>query len=185
VDTLAGIAQSIQPENELERRIMADHAWMAGAAWGDPRPGHPEGSVAEHIAEVLANIDKIALGSADRERLRLIAIIHDTFKHRVDRTRPRVGENHHAMIARRFAERYIDDLEVLDVIELHDEAYNSWAQGKRTGRWAAAEARAARLLDRLGETVGLYERFYRADTRTGSKDREALDWFSKVMERQR
>jgi hypothetical protein len=31
------------------------------------------------------------------------------------------GENHHAMIARRFAERYVDDPKLLDVIELHDE----------------------------------------------------------------
>jgi hypothetical protein len=171
---------AITPETDLEERIMHDPAWVEGAAWGHPRPGHPEGSVAAHIVEVLANVDTVALDQADRERLRLIALVHDAFKHEVDRERPRTGENHHAMLARRFAERYIRDREVLEVIELHDEAYNAWAMGSRRRNWERAEARALRLLDRLGATVGLYERFYRADNETGSKDRAPWDWFVKL-----
>ncbi len=136
--------------------------------------------MAAHIVEVLANVDRVSLGPADRERLRLIALVHDAFKHQVDRARPRTGENHHGMLARRFAERYIRDREVLEVIELHDEAYNAWALGRRRGNWERAEARAVRLLDRLGESVRLYERFYRADNETGSKDRAPWDWFVKL-----
>jgi hypothetical protein len=171
---------TIAPETELEERIVRDPAWVEGAAWGRPRPGHPEGSVAAHIIEVLANVDRIALDPADRERLRVIALVHDAFKHAVDRERPRTGENHHAMLARRFAERYIRDPEILEVIELHDEAYNAWATGSRRGNWERAEARVARLLDRLGESAGLYERFYRADNATGSKSRAPLDWFVRL-----
>jgi hypothetical protein len=171
---------AITPETELEERIIHDPAWVEGAVWGRPRPGHPEGSVAAHIVEVLANVDRVALDPADRERLRLIALVHDAFKHEVDRERPRTGGNHHAMLARRFAERYIRDPEVLEVIELHDEAYNAWAMGSRRGNWERADARALRLLDRLGDSVGLYERFYRADNETGSKDRAPWDWFVKL-----
>jgi hypothetical protein len=50
-----------------------------------------------HIEEVLANVDLVALDESDRQRLRFVALVHDTFKHRVDRDQPRVGENHHAM----------------------------------------------------------------------------------------
>src|SRR4029077_679824 len=92
-----------------------------------------------------------------------------------------VGENHHAMIARRFAQRYIDDPEILEVIELHDEAFNAWVKGERGGKWDAAEARAQRLLQRLEGSANFYLRFYRADNQTGSKSQEPLQWFERIM----
>ena len=95
-------------------------------------------------------------------------------------SRPREGENHHAMIARRFAERYTEDAEVLDVIELHDEAFNAWVKGERGGKWDAAEARALRLLDRLGGSADFYLRFYRADNRTAARSQEPLEWFEGI-----
>lgn len=171
---------AIVPETELERRILTDLEWQEGTAWGTPRPGHPEGSVAAHIQEVLANIDREALDADDRERLRVVALVHDTFKYRVRRDRPRTGANHHAVIARRFAERYTDDHELLELVELHDEAYNAWLKGHRGGDWAAAEARARRLLDRLGASLPLYLRFYRADARTGNKSSAPLAWFEQL-----
>jgi hypothetical protein len=132
-----------------------------------------------HIVEVLANVDGVAVDPLDRARLRLIALIHDAFKYRVDRSLPRCGENHHAMLARRFAERYIEEEEILEVIELHDEAYNAWAKGRRSGKWDLAAARVRRLLVRLDGSVGLYTRFYRADNQTGSKDQAPLQWFER------
>lgn len=172
---------AIAPETEVEHRIVSDPEWQAGAAWGSPRPGHPEGSVSAHIEEVLVNVDGVALDEMDRERLRFVALIHDTFKHRVDRERPRQGENHHATIARRFAEQYTDDGELLEVIELHDEAFNAWAKGDRSDAWEPAEARARRLLDRLGPSTAFYVRFYRADNETGSKDQAPLEWFERLV----
>jgi hypothetical protein len=170
----------VAPETELERRVVDDPEWQEGAAWGMPRPGHPEGSVAAHIAEVLGNVEAEALDARDRERLRFVALVHDTFKHRVEGGRPRTGDNHHAVIARRFAERYTDDVELLELVELHDEAYNAWVKGRRGGNWPKAEARARRLLDRLGPSRSLYLRFYRADTHTGDKDPAPLAWFVQV-----
>lgn len=174
---------AIVPENELERSVLADPQWQEGAAWGEPRPGHPEGAIAAHIEEVLANIDREAINDADRQRLRFVALVHDTFKYRVQRDRPRTGANHHAVIARRFAERYTHDVELLELIELHDVAYNAWLKGDRGGDWAAAEARAARLLDRLGPSLPLYLRFYRADTGTGDKSPTPLAWFEQLARR--
>jgi hypothetical protein len=116
-----------------------------------------------------------------RQKLRLVALLHDTFKGSVDHSRPRSGENHHAVLARRFAERYLDDEELLEVVELHDEAYNAWAKGERTGKWDAAEARARRLVERLGPSLAFYVRFYRADNDTGSKNPEPLEWFERLV----
>ncbi|HZU19331.1 MAG TPA: hypothetical protein VFD01_22385 [Candidatus Dormibacteraeota bacterium] len=170
-------------ETELERSIVSDPRWGAGAEWGRPRPGHPEGKVEAHIREVLANLDRLRLDPAARRKLRLVALVHDTFKREVDPSRPRSGDNDHALIARRFLQRYTDDREALEITELHDEAYRSWAVGRRTGDWARAEARARWLLERLGPSRGLYLAFYRADNAAGDKLAEPLTWFESLVRR--
>jgi hypothetical protein len=168
-------------ETELEARISADPAWREGILWGQPRPGHREGQVRYHIAEVLANVDQQATAPEERRALRLITLLHDTLKFRVDPARPRTGENHHGALARRFAERYLDDIAILEIVELHDEAYTSWRLGTVKGRWDRAEARAARLVERLGPRLPLYIRFFRADNRTASKERAPLLWFEQFV----
>jgi len=169
----------LEPETETERRILDDSEWRRGVAWGDPRPGHPEGTIAAHVCEVLANVDELAIDAEDRRRLRLIALLHDTCKCEVDPARPRTGENHHARIARRLAERLVDDPGVLKVIELHDDAHNAWSAGRRDPRgWTRAEARARALIERLGPDLDLFERFYRADNDTGDKTPGGVKWFA-------
>lgn len=163
----------VEPETELERRIVSDPDWREGAAWGKPRPGHPEGAVSAHIAEVLANVDRYARSERERRRLRLVALIHDTFKHRVHYHLPRVLGNDHAVLARRFAERHLDDEGVLDVIELHDEAYRAWRRGD--------ERRALRLAERLGPELDLFRVFYRCDNETGDKRRDDIEWFEALL----
>ena len=51
------------------------------------------------------------------------------------------------------------------------------------GKRDAAEARAARLIERLGLSIGFYLRFYRADNATGSKNHAPLVWFEQRVER--
>lgn len=173
---------AIAPESELERRIVADPEWREGVRWGRPRPGHPEGSVLAHVREVLENVDRWARSPAERARLRLIALVHDAFKYRVDRSLPRTGANHHGALARTFAERHIDDPGVLEVIEHHDAAYGAWSFGRRSGRWDEAEERARALIARLGEHLDLYLAFYRCDKHTGDKTDADLEWFEALCE---
>jgi HD superfamily phosphodiesterase len=73
----------------------------------------PGGRVIWHIRDVLGNVERVAIDAADRERLRLAAIVHDAFKGSVDRSRPKVGANDHAVLARRFAARSLDDAGLL------------------------------------------------------------------------
>ncbi|MCC7425094.1 MAG: hypothetical protein IT428_32900 [Planctomycetaceae bacterium] len=176
VSSSAGTVHGIELETELERRIASDPRWQLGLDWGRPRPGHPEGSIRAHLQTVLANVDRLFGDSPLRRKLRLIALIHDTFKHEVDPDRPRSGANHHGMIARRFAEPLIDDQDVLDVIELHDEAYNAWQKGSRDGRWDRAIERVDALLDRLGPTRTLFVGFYRCDNSVEGKASDSYDW---------
>ncbi len=169
-------------ETDLERTIAADPAWQQGVIWGKPRFGHLEGAVQFHIADVLANIDRQHLTPEERRILRLIALIHDTFKYRVNELKPKMGNNHHAHIARVFAEQYIDDPVILNLIELHDEAYNSWRLGAYKGRWEHAEERVNNLLARLGASLPLYVHFFLADSQTDSKDQAPVQWFTHLLE---
>ena len=169
--------QLLNPETSIEREFFTQERFVRGLAYGKPRAGHPEGVVAYHVREVLDNVHTYA-SSSIRTQTRLIAFLHDSFKHEVNKALPRHGENHHGMIARRFAEGYITDASVLEVIELHDEAYNAFNLGARKKDWRAAEERACALLHRLGDARELYLLFYRCDNETGDKSREGLDWFS-------
>ncbi|HTK10387.1 MAG TPA: HD domain-containing protein [Ktedonobacteraceae bacterium] len=168
-------------ESALEQKIAADPAWQQGVAWGIPRAGHQEGPVMYHIADVLANIERLDIASEDRCKLRLIALIHDAFKYRVDEARPKTGKNHHAHIARQFAERYITDPGILLVIETHDEAYNIWRFGFYRDRWQHAEERADSLLQRLGPLLSLYAHFFYADSDTESKNPAPVIWFKQFL----
>ena len=167
----------IVAETDLERRIVADPKWVAGAAWGEPRSGHPEGRTADHVAEVLANVEAQATTEDERRDLRLLALLHDTFKYQVDRSRPRVPPNEHGALAARFAARYLTDRRLLAILELHDEAYRAWRTGAVEGDWRAAIARASAVVDRLDGSIDVYLRFSRCDNRTGLKIRDSVRWF--------
>ncbi len=167
------------PETELERAVCADPEWLAGAAWGTPRPGHPEGSVAAHVAAVLANVERFASTPKEREKLRFIAIVHDACKNQVDESRPREGPNHHAVLARRLAERFTDDRDLLEIIELHDEGYNAWVAYSHRREKRALE-RILVLVDRLGPALPLFWKFFQADNALPGKSQDPTAWFARV-----
>lgn len=175
--------RQLKPENEIERRIVENAEWIEGANWGMPRRGHPEGQVVYHVLEVLKNVDTWCkehnTPNVDRSKLRVIAMIHDTFKHKVDRSQGKSDENHHAMIARRFAERInIVDRETLSIIQHHDDAYNAWGRGQKNIQ------KADRLMETLrkdGARIELYNAFYWCDSNTGDKHQEPYKWFQEYL----
>ena len=178
------ILNIVKPENGIETAIINNIDFVEGAFWGKVRPGHPEARIILHIKEVLENIDKFYNeDDDDRTNLRIIALIHDTFKYKVDRNKPKTGANHHGMIARIFAEKFTQDQKVLKIIELHDEAYNSWGKGNRRGDWYGAERRAKILIDNLTKIDALksYVKFYKCDNATGDKERENYNWFINLI----
>ena len=174
----------IKPKSGVEVAICNDPEFEKGAMYGKPRSGHPEGAVIYHIQEVLANIDKFYGDDTDRDELRVIAIIHDTFKNKVDQTQPKAGENHHGMIARRFAEKFPLHQDVLTVIQLHDDAYNAWSAGGRHGDWYKAKKRASNLINALQveNCLDLYVKFYKCDNATGDKSQDNYKWFVELYD---
>jgi len=178
------IKNIVKPENGIEEAIISDADFIAGAMYGKPRNGHPEGQVIYHIKEVLENIDKFYKDDEDRQELRQIAILHDTFKHKVNQNLPKSGENHHGTIARRFAEKFPIHVDVLTVIELHDDAYNAWSAGGRHGDWYKAKKRATNLINALQieNCLELYVKFYECDNKTGNKSQDNYAWFVELYD---
>src|SRR3954464_2924683 len=167
-----------EPENDLERRLAEDPDLLEGLAWGKPRKAHPEGSIGAHVADLLDRLDAEGVQGEERARLRFIALVHDAFKNKVQEWRPRVGENHHAMRARRFAERYTDDERLLATLELHDRPYGIWRKWRRTG-WLDRK-RLEDMLRRIPDH-DLFLRFVELDGSTEGKRSEPVEWFKEEL----
>jgi hypothetical protein len=180
VASAADAVRGFVPENDLERAISRDPVLQEGLAWGKPRTGHPEGTVGAHVADLLVRIDDSGDRGDRRADLRFLALVHDSLKYRVRNWRPKTGENHHGMRARRFAERYTDDERLLAAIELHDRPYNIW---RRTGRGSARERRRLDELLRRIPDVGLFVRFVELDGSTEGKNPEPIAWFGREVAR--
>jgi hypothetical protein len=173
----------VKPETELENFIIQQEDWQIGAFWGEPRPGHPEGKVIFHVREVLDNVDKITQDPHLRKELRLISIIHDNFKHLEETVRPRTDwTRHHAVYAMKFASNLIDKQHVLNVIELHDEAYYAWHLNRKHPQSDRSLHRLNGLFERLGEEFKqLYYLFFKCDTLTGDKTPLPVQWFEETV----
>jgi hypothetical protein len=86
-------------------------------------------------------------------------------------------------MAREFAERYINESGVLDVVELHDEAYKAHRLMTQQEDQEAAERRASKLIGQLGDNLGLFLRFYLCDNQVGGKSAAHYLWFRGLVER--
>jgi len=167
----------LRPETDLEKQLLSLPEFRKGLWWGEPRFGHPEGKVVLHVREVLDNISAIPdLDPADRVRLRLIALAHDTFKHAESRTRPRDWTKRHGLLARQFMEAYTRDEAVLDVIETHDDAYYKWLLQHRR---PSIHSQLDSLQSRVKHCMQLYYLFFKCDTQTGDKTQAPLRWFER------
>jgi hypothetical protein len=176
------IEKFLKPETDLEKALLDSPEFQEGLLWGQPRYGHPEGKILFHIKEVLDNIEKLPIDKHTRSKLRLIAFVHDIFKYSEDkRGDNRDWSKHHSVLARRFMENHITDEIILDVIELHDEAYHCWRLKMLYNRVEEGNARLKKFKSRIGNNLQLYYLFFKCDTRTGDKTQSPLYWFETNM----
>jgi hypothetical protein len=164
------LVPGFEPENDLERAVVPEPELLEGLAWGRPRFGHPEARVGLHVAAILARIGNYPTLRAD---LRLIALVHDSFKYVVRPAEPWSRDNDHATLARHFAERFTDDERVLCAIELHDELFWIWHNGGDD---------IEPVLERVPD-VELYFRFVELDATTEGKDPSLLWWIRHAIAR--
>ena len=163
-------------ETAVEHQIVADPEWQRGVLWGTPRPGHPEGQVLHHIQDVLQNVDAFFGSHPQREQLRQIALIHDSFK---QQARERVPKQSHGLVAREFAEKYLEETAVLLVIQHHDDAYKAYRFLQTDPQ--CAQMLVEQLIQRLDQHLNLFLQFYLCDNKTGNKTADHYHWFLTIV----
>lgn len=132
------------------------------------------------MSHLLEALDESGVSGEERELLRFTALVHDAFKYQVRERLPRVGENHHAMRARRFAERFTDDERLLASIEFHDRPYALWRKLQRRGK---LDERGFRRMMRRIPDPELFLRFIELDGSTEGKRPEPIEWFRAELKR--
>ena len=70
------LGRLVEPAVETaERRVAGDPRLVENLAWGEPRTGHPEGSIAAHVEDLLEKLEA-AVQRADAlcEEMRLLTL---------------------------------------------------------------------------------------------------------------
>lgn len=177
------IIDLLQPESALEQQLIETPELQEGLIWGSPRPGHPEGQVYKHILEVFDNIDQLPIDADERQKLRIIAIVHDSFKFKEVLQKPRSWPLHHAVLAKRFLQDFLDDSLVLKTIQYHDEAYYIWRHIHVFNNDKQAQIRMHKFNTLFnGNELQFYYHFFKSDTYTGNKLHTPVEWFESYFE---
>jgi hypothetical protein len=156
--------------------IRADARYQRNLDWGEPRKGHPEGTVHAHIRELERNLNSLRgkLSETDYWKLKLLIHTHDTFKADAKQGVPISDPRSHASLARAFLAEFCDDADLLSMIQYHDEPYALWKHYQTRG--AVSAERIENLLNAISDW-DLFLTFLIVDGCTDGKSREPLIWF--------
>jgi hypothetical protein len=165
--------------NEYQRifaDLTHDQRYLDNLDWGQPRSGHPEGTVRAHIEELEQNLNRIRSRITHEEhwKLRILIHVHDSFKADAHAGVAIAHPRSHASLARAFLAEYCQDQDLLAMVQLHDEPYALWKKQKHQASTDAArfEALLAAIRD-----WNLFTAFLLVDGCTAGKDRASLQWF--------
>ena len=168
---------------EIFAAITSDPRYQRNLDWGKVRPGHPEGTIRAHIAELERNLEQLRekLSETDCWRLKVLVHTHDTFKGEAQPGAPIAAPNSHASLARAFLAEFCDDADMLAMVQYHDEPFALWRQSKFKGR--CNEGRLTTLLASIRDW-NLFLAFNIVDGCTEGKQRDSLRWlFRQVAQR--
>src|SRR5262245_26292906 len=155
--------------------VISDPQYQKNLDWGEARPGHPEGTVRAHIAELEENLEALRprLSEDDYWKLKILVHVHDTFKAQAERGVAITDPRSHASLARAFLGSYCDDPDLLVMMQYHDEPFALWRQVESKGKYDSA--RLAALLGRIKDW-NLFLAFLIIDGCTEGKNREKHRW---------
>lgn len=156
--------------------IRADERYRRHLDWGRPRRGHPEGTIRAHVEELERNLERIRAGLTDDQaaRVRLLIHVHDTFKPDATASVAIDDPRSHASLARAFLAEFVDDPELLEMVQWHDLPYALWRKSRRTG--GLDESRFRSLTEGIRDW-DTFVAFLLVDGCTAGKSREPLKWF--------
>lgn len=168
-------------EVELLEAIRRDPRYVANLDWGQPRAGHPEGTVRAHIEELERNLTALEDRLTERvaARIRVLIHVHDSFKAEAKSGVAIEDPRSHASLARSFLAEFTDDADLLAITQWHDVPYALWRKARHTRK--VDEPRFRRLLKAIDDWE-TFVPFLIVDNRTVGKRSEPLDWFLDLLE---
>jgi hypothetical protein len=157
-------------------RLVQDPRYRANLDWGVPRPGHPEGSIRAHIADLEQNLQELRerLSDEDYWKLKLLIHAHDTFKAVAEPDVSIAHPNSHASLAHAFLSEYCDDPDLLAMVQNHDVPFALYKHFRR--RHSIDKDRLQALLTTIRDW-NLFTDFLIIDGTTEGKSPEPLRWF--------
>ncbi len=162
------------------RRVTADPRYATGITYGKPRQGHSEGTVEAHIAELEDNLARVKPLVSEEEywKLRVLINVHDTFKYWAKRDSSIEDPESHASLARKFLAEFIDDEEMLNIVQYHDESFALSRQFEQKQKYNVDRLKR-NVLGKI-QVLDLFLIFTIIDTWTAGKMHDAkwrLRWF--------
>ena len=161
--------------------VIVDPRYLRNLDWGESRPGHPEGTVRAHIAEIEPNLERLKprLTESDYWKLKLLVHTHDSFKADSKQGVAITDPASHASLARSFLAEFCDDADLLAMVQYHDEPFALWRQFEAKGSYN--QQRMASLLGNI-QDWNLFLAFNIIDGCTEGKSREPLHWLFKELQ---
>lgn len=179
---------------ELAERVLASADWQLACDWGEPRPGHPEGTVGRHVNEqLLPFIDRWYADLPDYWNLVALAYLHDIAKPVTRYENGKLSGDSHSVLSANIAQSLGAEDRLVQVIFSNDRAYSHWRKLlDKNGVWHSerwTQERRERFVDEFGRAgldLELLVLFHRADNayRRPEFMTEANDsvlWFEKQL----
>ena len=163
-------------ESNLLDCITADERYLANLDWGEPRAGHPEGTIRSHIRELEQNLHGLRsrLTAAEVDHLMVLIHVHDTFKPDAAAGVPISHPRSHASLAREFLAEFTSDPLLLAAVQFHDEPFALWNQFRQRG--FCSDQRLSGLLTVISDWQ-FFGAFLLIDGCTAGKSSAPLEWF--------
>jgi len=160
---------------EIFHLITSNPRYQRNLDWGETRPGHPEGTIRAHIAELEVNLETLRhkLSETDYWRLKVLIHTHDTFKAEARPGAPINAPNSHASLARAFLADFCADTDMQAMLQFHDEPFALWRQVRSKARFN--QERLSALVTNVRDW-NLFLAFNIVDGCTTGKSREPLRW---------
>lgn len=159
-------------------RVLADPRYQKNIEYGVPRPGHPEGEIKCHIEQLRRNLKRLKPRLATEEdswKQEFLIHVHDTFKAEASPEASICTDPlSHETLARLYATEFIEDGDLLNIIQHHDENYHLWKQRTPTGDYDRDYLKF--LLTKISDW-DLFLAFTIVDGFTLGKDYKKLSWF--------
>ena len=153
------------------QKIIDSPEWKLAETWGQPRPGHPEGTIGRHVFEqVIPFIEEHFSDLPEYWDLIALAYLHDIGKPQTHYENGRLSGPSHSVLSAGIADSLGAPNELIQVITLNDRAYSHWRKLlDKNGNWDRARwtpERQDRFTSEFGDQsldLRLLVLFHRAD----------------------